>query len=75
MRKIGAILGLSFTYAGSAKEELLEQISPVILDGNNSLELQAIAALALGMIFVGTCDNDAAECILGALMEKDGEAL
>ena len=57
------------------REDLLEVISPIVLDGGNSLELQAIASLALGMIFIGTCDNDAAESILGILMEKTEEEL
>lgn len=39
IRKIGALLGLSFTYAGSAREDLLEIISPIVLDGGNTLEL------------------------------------
>jgi hypothetical protein len=37
--KIGALIGLSFTYAGSAKIELLEAISPIILDSGNTMEL------------------------------------
>ena len=62
--KIGALMGLSFTYAGSAREDLLEVISPIILDMDNSTQLQAIASLAIGLIFVGTCNEDAAQCIL-----------
>jgi 26S proteasome regulatory subunit N1 len=58
--KIGALMGLSFAYAGSARADLLEAISPIILDSSNSNELQAVAALAVGMIYVGTCDEDAA---------------
>jgi 26S proteasome regulatory subunit N1 len=37
--KIGALMGLSFAYAGSAREDLLESISPIILDNSNTLEL------------------------------------
>mmetsp|Transcript_31613 Transcript_31613/g.42835 ORF Transcript_31613/g.42835 Transcript_31613/m.42835 type:complete len:122 (-) Transcript_31613:1186-1551(-) len=58
--KIGALMGLSFAYAGSAREDLLEAISPIILDSSNTTELQAVASLAIGMIYVGTCDEDAA---------------
>ena len=58
--KIGALMGLSFTYAGSARTDLLESISPLILDTDNSTQLQAVAALAIGLIYVGTCDEDAA---------------
>ena len=60
LHKIGALIGLSLAYAGSARNDLLEAISPIILDSSNTLELQAIAALSIGMIYVGTCDEDAA---------------
>jgi len=53
-------MGLSFTYAGSARSDLLESISPIILDSSNTIELQAVASLSIGMIYVGTCDEDAA---------------
>ena len=62
--KIGALMGLSFTYAGSARADLLEAISPIILDSSNTTELQAVAALAVGLIYVGTCDEDAAQSII-----------
>ena len=62
--KIGALMGLSFTYAGSARADLLEAINPIILDPENSTQLQAVASLCIGLIYVGTCDEDAANCIL-----------
>lgn len=37
--KIGALMGLSFTYAGSARIDLLEAISPIVLDSSNTAEL------------------------------------
>lgn len=37
--KIGALMGLSFTYAATARNELLEAISPIILDSDNSTKL------------------------------------
>jgi 26S proteasome regulatory subunit N1 len=73
--KIGALMGLSFTYAGSARPDLLEAISPIILDSSNTNELQAVAALAVGLIYVGTCDEDAAQSILQTLMEKEEKDL
>jgi len=57
-------MGLSFTYAGSSRDDLLEEISPIILDGDNSTELKAVASLTLGLIFVGTCNEDVAQSIL-----------
>ena len=64
IHKIGALIGLSMAYAGSARADLLEAISPIVLDTSNTLELQAIAALAIGIIYTGTCDEDAAQSIL-----------
>ena len=75
LHKIGALIGLSLAYAGSARNDLLEAISPIILDSSNTLELQAIAALSIGMIYVGTCDEDAAQSILQTLMEKEEKDL
>lgn len=54
--KIGTLMGLSFAYAGQAREDILEEVSPLILDGDNPIEVVAIAALSLGVIFVGTCN-------------------
>jgi 26S proteasome regulatory subunit N1 len=61
--KIGILMGLSMAYAGSARSDLLDLISPIIVDSENSIELQAIASLSIGMIFCGSCDQDAAESI------------
>jgi 26S proteasome regulatory subunit N1 len=69
--KIGALMGLSFTYAGSTREDLLEEISPIILDSDNSTELKAVAALTLGLIYVGTCNEEVAQAILQTLMEME----
>ena len=62
--KIGILMGLSLAYAGSARADLLEVITPLILDSDNSLELQAIASLSIGLIFCGSCDEDATESII-----------
>ena len=67
--KIGALMGLSFTYAGSAREEIFEIIGPMIYDGDNSIELASVATLVIGLVFIGTCHGDAADTIMQALME------
>jgi 26S proteasome regulatory subunit N1 len=73
--KIGILMGLSLAYAGSARADLLELISPIIVDSDNSIELQAIASLSIGLIFCGTCDQDAAESITQILLEKEEKDL
>ena len=37
--KIGILMGLSLAYASSARSDLLELISPIIVDSDNSIEL------------------------------------
>jgi len=37
--KIGALMGLSFTYAATARADLLDIITPIILDEDNSTKL------------------------------------
>ncbi len=39
VHKIGALIGLSLAYAGTARPDLLEAISPIVLDSSNTLEL------------------------------------
>lgn len=73
--KIGILMGLSLAYAGSARADLLELISPIIVDSDNSIELQAMASLSIGLIFCGTCDQDAAESITQILLEKEEKDL
>jgi len=68
-------MGLSIAYAGTARPDLLDSISPIIVDSENSTELQAIASLAIGMIFCGSCDQDAAESITQILLEKEEKDL
>ena len=43
-------MGLSMAYAGSARADLMEAISPLILDSSNTIELQAVASIAIGLI-------------------------
>lgn len=73
--KIGILMGLSLAYTGSNRADLLELISPIIVDSDNSIELQAIASLSIGLIFCGSCDQDAAEAITQILLEKEEKDL
>ncbi len=73
--KIGALMGLSFTYAGSAREDILEIVSPIVLDGDNSIEVSSIAALVLGLVFNGSCNEEVASCIIETCMEREPQDL
>jgi len=68
--RVGIISGLSMAYAGSGREDVLEVLSPLVIDTSVSLESSALAALGLGLVFVGTCNDDVAQVILQTLMER-----
>lgn len=69
--KIARIMGLGLAYAGSNKEDLLDILLPIVSDSGLEMQLSAIAALSLGMIFVGTANSDVSEAIIQTLMDDD----
>ncbi|KAG0309136.1 proteasome regulatory particle base subunit [Dissophora globulifera] len=72
--RVAAIQGLGIAYAGSAREELSELLLPIVSNTDNAMELSSFAALALGQIFVGTCDGDITSTILQTMLERaDGQ--
>ena len=66
---------LGIAYAGTRREELLELLLPLVSDTTITMELSSLAALSLGMIFVGTCNGDITSTILQTLMERDETSL
>jgi 26S proteasome regulatory subunit N1 len=71
MTRLGAIVGLGLAYAGSAREDLLEMLVPLVIDTGLPVETSAFAALSLGLIFVGKCHEDAANAIIQTLTERN----
>ena len=63
-------MGLGIAYAGSEREDILEILAPLILDENYNIDINALASLNLGLIFVGSCNVDVAESIIETLVEK-----
>lgn len=55
--KIGALFGLAMAYAGSARRDVLEHIQPLL--NNDEARVRAYAYLAIGLVYVGTCNEDA----------------
>uniref|UniRef100_A0A0E0IAT9 RPN1 N-terminal domain-containing protein n=1 Tax=Oryza nivara TaxID=4536 RepID=A0A0E0IAT9_ORYNI len=56
--RIGAILGFGIAYAGSQKEELKSYLSTVLGDSQSTLEVLIFSAIALGLVFVGSCNEE-----------------
>lgn len=67
--KSNALLGLALAYGGSGRSDIAETLMPLI--GDASVKVAAMASLALGHVFVGTCEGDVASCIIQTMMERD----
>ncbi|XP_073010327.1 26S proteasome non-ATPase regulatory subunit 2 homolog A-like [Typha latifolia] len=68
--RIGSILGLGITYAGSHQEELRIRLSQILGDPKTPLEVLVFSALCLGLVFVGSCNEEIAQSIIFALMDR-----
>jgi 26S proteasome regulatory subunit N1 len=62
-------------YVGSARQEIGDLLTKIVEDSSLSMEVSATAALALGMIFVGTAHPDITQTIMQALLERDEASL
>lgn len=69
--RVCSIMGLGLAYAGSCREELLELLLPIIEDTSIDMQVSAIAALALGMIFVGSSNHQVSESIATTLLDEE----
>jgi len=76
--KCAACTGLGIAYAGTAREDVMEILVPIVEQSGSSptttLEV-SLAGLALGMIFVGKCDDNVGGIIVQRLMEASDEEL
>lgn len=62
---------MGLAYAGSAREDFIDTLVPIIADNTIEISEVAFAALTIGLIFVGKCNEEAANAILCALMERE----
>jgi 26S proteasome regulatory subunit N1 len=69
--RLASIMGLGLAYAGSNKEELLELLLPIVSDTSLDMELSAMAALSLGMIFVGSANGEVTDALMNTLLDED----
>lgn len=76
--KCAACTGLGIAYAGAAREDVMEVLVPVVENsggGPSTMMEVSLAGLALGMIFVGSCDENVGGTIIQRLMEATDEEL
>ncbi|KAI0520918.1 armadillo-type protein [Xylaria bambusicola] len=69
--RVASVMGLGLSYAGSRKEELLEFLLPMVYNPSLDIQMNAMAALSLGLIFVGSANPEISEAIVMLVM--DGE--
>lgn len=76
--KCAACTGLGIAYAGTAREDVQELLLPIVEQDNsgpNTMLEVSLAGLALGMIYVGKCDEVVGGTIVQRLMEATDEEL
>ncbi|KAK3202638.1 hypothetical protein GRF29_154g204339 [Pseudopithomyces chartarum] len=69
--RVASIMGLGLAYAGSNKEELLELLLPIVSDTSLDMQLSAMAALSLGLIFVGSAHGEVTDALMNTLLDED----
>ncbi|GAA5990712.1 hypothetical protein JCM11641_008473 [Rhodosporidiobolus odoratus] len=73
--RVASIMGIGIAYAGTQREDIRELLLPTLSDSSVSLEVASTAALALGFVFVGSCDGDVTSAVLQGMMERTEEEL
>lgn len=76
--KCAACTGLGIAYAGTKREDVMEVLVPIVESsggGPSGMMEVSLAGLALGMIFVGSCDDAVGGTIVQRLMEATDDEL
>lgn len=74
--RTAAIMGLGLAYASSERTDIQELLTPIVVntEGADMIEV-SLAALSLGLIFSGTCNDDVGAVIVSRLMESSDDDL
>ncbi|XP_076750826.1 26S proteasome non-ATPase regulatory subunit 2 [Xylocopa sonorina] len=67
--RIGAVLGLGLAYAGSQRSDVTDLLTGVLVDEGSSMEVVSLAAIAIGLINVGSAEADVSSILLQTLLE------
>ncbi|XP_043717173.1 26S proteasome non-ATPase regulatory subunit 2 homolog A-like isoform X3 [Telopea speciosissima] len=73
--RIGAIMGLGLAYAGTENEQVWKKLSPILGDSKAPLDVIAFTTISLGLVYVGSCNEDVAQAIVFALMDRSESEL
>ncbi|KAI9098204.1 armadillo-type protein [Phlyctochytrium arcticum] len=72
--RVAAIVGLGVAYAGSARQDLMDLLVPLVGDHHLSMEISSLATLSLGLIFVGQGGSELVSTAVHTLMMDREEA-
>lgn len=67
--RVGSILGLGLAYAGTNRSDIYDLITPALRDSKSNMEVTAITALSLGLVGVGTGNDEMTSLLLQTLIE------
>ncbi|KAF5744081.1 hypothetical protein HS088_TW08G00674 [Tripterygium wilfordii] len=73
--RIGAIMGLGIAYAGTQNDLIHAKLSPILGDAKSPLDVIAFTAISLGLVYVGSCNEEVAQAIIFALMDRSESEL
>ncbi|KAM7498029.1 hypothetical protein LguiA_022443 [Lonicera macranthoides] len=68
--KLGAIMGMGLSYAGTKNQEIKSRLTPIIEDVNSPPDVTVFAAISLGLVFVGTCNSLVTQTLLSVLQSR-----
>ncbi|KAI9668008.1 MAG: proteasome regulatory particle base subunit [Bathelium mastoideum] len=69
--RTACIMGLGLSYAGSQNEILLDFLLPAVTDTSLDMHTSALAALSLGMIFIGSAQSDVSSAIIQTFLDDE----
>ena len=69
--RMASIMGLGLAYAGTCKEDVLDLLLPIVEDTSLDMQISAMAALALGLVYVGSANDRVGEAIVTTLLDDD----
>ncbi|KAI1274164.1 armadillo-type protein [Xylaria sp. FL0933] len=72
--RTASIMGLGLSYAGSQKEDLAEYLLPIVTNSSQDMQISAMAALSLGLIFIGSANPEISEAFVTLLMDDEHRA-
>lgn len=68
--RVASIMGLGIAYVGTHREDIMELLVPIASNTENANIVEvSFAALSLGLVFVGTCNDEIGGILVQRLME------